>query len=51
MNQAADSTPPPSPRRPYDTPVLRVFGSVAAITASIARDGRLKDGGPNNVKT
>jgi hypothetical protein len=43
--------PPQPPRRPYRQPVLRVFGSVAAITATLAMDGQLKDGGPNNLKT
>ena len=37
--------------QPYDTPVLRVFGSVAAITAAISKEGQVKDGGPNNIKT
>jgi hypothetical protein len=31
--------------------VLRVFGSVAAITATISMDGMQMDGGPNNLKT
>lgn len=43
--------PPPPPRKAYDAPVLRVFGSVAAMTASLSRDGQIKDGGPNNLKT
>ena len=41
----------PVSRRPYCAPVLRVFGSVAAITATISMDGQQKDGGPNNIKT
>lgn len=41
----------PINRRPYRDPVLRVFGSVAAITATNSMDGQLKDGGPNNIKT
>jgi len=41
----------PINRRPYCVPVLRVFGSVAAITATISMDGQAKDGGPNNIKT
>ena len=41
----------PVNRRPYCAPVLRVFGSVAAITATISMDGQAKDGGPNNIKT
>jgi hypothetical protein len=46
----SSSNPLPG-RRPYRTPVLRVFGSVAAITATTAMDGMQMDGGPNNVKT
>jgi hypothetical protein len=57
-----DSTParPPAPgtgdaagkgRKPYTRPVLKVFGSVAGITATLSMSGMLKDGGPNNVKT
>jgi hypothetical protein len=38
-------------RRPYTTPVLRVFGTVAALTASANPAGTTKDGGPNNTKT
>jgi hypothetical protein len=38
-------------RRPYVTPVLRVFGTVAAMTASANPSGATKDGGPNNTKT
>ena len=41
----------PPERRPYRHPVLRVFGSVAAITATSSMDGQAKDGGPNNIKT
>ena len=41
----------PVNRRPYRAPVLRVFGSIAAITATISMDGQQKDGGPNNIKT
>jgi len=41
----------PINRRPYRQPVLRVFGSVAAITATISMDGNAMDGGPNNIKT
>ena len=50
MSEAPQQLPAPS-RRPYRQPVLRVFGSVAAITATLAMDGQLKDGGPNNLKT
>lgn len=38
-------------RKPYEPPSLRVFGSVAAITAQFSRDMGSKDGGPNNFKT
>jgi hypothetical protein len=38
-------------RRPYVTPLLRVFGTVAAMTASAHPTGATKDGGPNNTKT
>ena len=41
----------PPAKKPYAAPALRVFGSVAAITATLAMDGQLKDGGPNNLKT
>ena len=47
----ASEQPPAPPRRPYHEPVLRVFGSVTAITATNSMDGQLKDGGPNNIKT
>jgi hypothetical protein len=43
--------PKPVNRRPYRHPALRVFGSVAAITASASMDGQLMDGGPNSSKT
>jgi hypothetical protein len=43
--------PEPLNRRPYRDPFLRVFGSVAAITATVSMDGQQKDGGPNNIKT
>jgi hypothetical protein len=36
---------------PYRDPVLRVFGPLAAITATISMDGAQMDGGPNNIKT
>jgi hypothetical protein len=32
-------------------PALRVFGTVAAITAAATKTGAVKDGGPNNLKT
>ena len=43
--------PAPAGRRPYAPPSLRVFGTVAAITATASMDGAAKDGGPNNLKT
>jgi hypothetical protein len=42
---------PASPRLPYVTPVLKVFGGVTAITNSRTKTGAVKDGGPNNSKT
>ena len=50
-NRDASQTEPSGKRRPYQPPVLRVFGSVTAITATLSMDGQLKDGGPNNIKT
>lgn len=47
----APQAPLPSPKRPYTAPVLKVFGGVAAITATRDMTGTLKDGGPNNSKT
>ena len=47
----ADQAPPPSPKRPYSAPVLKVFGGVTAITATRSMSGTLMDGGPNNSKT
>jgi hypothetical protein len=38
-------------RLQYEKPALRVFGSVAALTAQLTRDMGAMDGGPNNVKT
>ena len=37
-------------RRPYETPLLADFGTVAAVTASIDKVGG-KDGGSNKIKT
>jgi hypothetical protein len=37
--------------RRYETPVLRVFGTVASVTATTSMTGVQKDGGPNNIKT
>jgi hypothetical protein len=42
---------PSHERRPYVKPTLRVFGTVAAITAAATKTGAAKDGGPNNLKT
>ena len=39
------------PRRPYQPPRLRVFGSVAALTATLTMGGSAMDGGPNNSKS
>ena len=52
MTQSPDDRPsaPAAPRRPYREPSLRVFGSVAAITATLSMGGQSKDGGPNNIK-
>ena len=42
---------PNAPRRPYVTPVLKVFGAVAGMTGTRSPSGTLMDGGPNNSKT
>ena len=47
---ATDEVQPPVKKR-YQPPTLRVFGTVAAITATLSMDGQAKDGGPNNLKT
>lgn len=39
-----------TPRRPYLTPTLTVFGGVADLTGSSDMSG-MRDGGPNNTKT
>jgi len=39
-----------SPRRPYVTPTLTVFGGVPELTGSLIMAG-MKDGGPNNTRT
>jgi hypothetical protein len=41
----------PLVKLPYRAPVLRVFGSVSAITETFAASGSTKDGGPNNTKS
>lgn len=51
MKQQENGQKPASERQPYERPVLRVFGTVTDITASVAMDGKQKDGGPNNLKT
>jgi len=42
---------PASDRRPYVTPTLTIFGSVASITGTQSMTGTNMDGGPNNSKT
>jgi len=42
---------PARPRRPYVTPVLKVFGAVGGMTGTNSMDGTTMDGGPNNSKT
>jgi hypothetical protein len=42
---------PASPRRPYVTPALKIFGGVAGMTGTNTMTGTLMDGGPNNSKT
>jgi len=51
MTRAAEPQPSAPDRRPYTQPVLTVFGSVTAITATNSMNGQAMDGGPNNVKT
>jgi hypothetical protein len=51
MKPEVETQPSPPQRRPYTRPVLTVFGSVAAITATNSMGGQAKDGGPNNIKT
>ena len=51
MGPLSESAPLSPPRRPYTEPRLREFGSVAAVTATLAMGGQQKDGGPNNIKT
>ena len=43
--------PSPSPRRPYATPTLTVFGGVASLTGTQSMTGTAMDGGANNSKT
>jgi hypothetical protein len=42
---------PAAPRRPYATPTLTVFGTVATLTGTQSMTGTNMDGGPNNSKT
>ena len=52
MTHEADlQAAPAPPRRPYVTPVLKVFGGVTAITSTRTMTGAIRDGGPNNSKT
>lgn len=39
------------PPRPYATPTLTVFGTVANLTGTQSMTGTNMDGGPNNSKT
>jgi hypothetical protein len=50
-HEPAPHAHPGSPRRPYVTPVLKVFGGVAGVTGTNTMAGTLMDGGPNNSKT
>jgi hypothetical protein len=38
-------------KKTYESPSLRVFGTVSALTAQFTRDKGQMDGGPNNLKT
>jgi hypothetical protein len=51
MTRQEKGQEPASGRQPYERPVLRIFGTVTDITASVSMDGKQKDGGPNNLKT
>jgi hypothetical protein len=51
MSNDSGRPPAPEPKRPYATPELRVFGTVTALTAEASMSGKLRDGGPNNLKT
>lgn len=39
------------PRRAYETPTVTDLGTVAAVTEAKSSAGKVKDGGPNNIKT
>ncbi|MEO6238446.1 MAG: hypothetical protein ABIQ52_15730 [Vicinamibacterales bacterium] len=47
---AGDSTAPRARGREYVTPVLKVYGDVAAVTHNIDMTGA-KDGGPGSART
>jgi hypothetical protein len=52
MTQNPESLVRPAPvRRPYVTPSLTVFGSVASLTGTQSMTGTNMDGGANNSKT
>ena len=38
-------------RKPYESPKLRVYGDVAAITRNAGMNGMVNDGGHGNNKT
>lgn len=44
------STAPPT-KAPYEKPVLRIFGGVAAMTGTLNMSSNTRDGGPTNTKT
>jgi len=50
-HEPAPQARPASPRRPYVTPVLKVFGGVAGLTGTLTMAGTIMDGGPNNSKS
>lgn len=47
---AGHSAAPRAHRREYVTPVLKVYGEVAAMTNNLDMIGQA-DGGPNNTRT
>ena len=47
---AAGGTVVPPATRVYVKPVLKVYGTVAAVTAALDMTG-MADGGPNNTRT
>jgi hypothetical protein len=51
IKTSGSSSSPEAGRRPYRVPSVRVFGTVAAITATTSMGGQQMDGGPNNIKT